>query len=76
MSGKPTFSQRLKTTWRNLIVPGDLTTLIITIALLMMPVLLLSASDWMLEMRVIVPITLLGVLFGYLLARSRYDTVF
>jgi transglutaminase-like putative cysteine protease len=52
---------------------GDFTTLIITVALLVVPALSLQASNWLLDMSVILPIAVLSVLFGFLLARSRFN---
>ena len=41
-----------------------------------MPTLSLTAAEWPLALRVIVPVVMLGVVMGYLLARSRYDEFF
>lgn len=58
---------------QSLFGPGDLTTLLITIALLVLPALALQAASWPLDMHVILPITVLSVLIGFLLARSQYN---
>lgn len=68
-----TFGQRLTQTWQSMFAAGDLTTLIITIALIVIPALALQASNWLLEMRVMLPVAVSSVLFGFLLARSRYN---
>jgi hypothetical protein len=71
-----TFSWRLVTIWRSLFAPGDLTTLIVCMALLAVPGLALRDAGWTLSLRTLLPVSLLGVLFGFLLARSRYNELF
>jgi transglutaminase-like putative cysteine protease len=70
---KQSFQQRMVQGWQSLFAAGDLTTLIITVALLVIPALSLQASNWTLDMSVILPIAVLSVLFGFLLARSRFN---
>lgn len=65
--------ERLNRLRGTLFGPGDLTTLLITLGLLMLPALALQAAAWPLDMRVIFPITLLSVLIGFTLARSQYN---
>jgi transglutaminase-like putative cysteine protease len=60
-------------TWRTLFSPGDLTALFIDLALLLMPVLALSAAGWPLDLRTVIPVLILSVVFGFLLARSHYN---
>ncbi len=60
-------------TWRTLFSQGDFTALGITIALLLMPILSLSAAGWPLDLRTVVPTMLLSVIFGFLLSRSHYN---
>jgi hypothetical protein len=60
----------------NLFDRGDIYTLLIAIVLLLMPVLSLRAAQWPLEMRTIVPVTIVGVLFGYAVSRSRFNELF
>lgn len=64
--------QRASDQWRSLFAPGDITSLIIITALLLIPFFALLASDWPLETGILVPITILSTLFGLLLARSQF----
>ncbi|GAB4525462.1 MAG: hypothetical protein OHK0046_41360 [Anaerolineae bacterium] len=59
--------------WRRLTSSGDLTTLIILVALLLVAPLSLRAAEWPLAMNVIMPISVISVLFGYILARSQFN---
>ncbi len=53
--------------------PGDGTTLVISLAILLMPVFALTEAGWPLDLRTIIPVALLSILFGFLLARSQYN---
>lgn len=59
--------------WRTLFAPGDGMALLVGIALLVMPVLSLTAAGWPLDMRTVLPVTIIGVVMGFLLARSHYN---
>jgi transglutaminase-like putative cysteine protease len=63
-------------TWRTLFSPGDLAAVFIDMALLLMPILSLSAAGWPLDLRTVIPIMVLSVAFGFLLARSHYNELF
>ncbi|MBC8097908.1 MAG: transglutaminase domain-containing protein, partial [Armatimonadetes bacterium] len=69
----PSLVRRLLTAWRGLFAPGDWTTLAIVLALILMPVLALQTAQWPIDARVMIPTALLSVVFGFLLARSRYS---
>lgn len=69
----PRILRRLSETWRGFVAPGDLPTIIIAAVLLLMPALSLSAAEWPLEMRTLIPVALLSLGFGFLLARSQYN---
>lgn len=58
---------------RGLFEPGDVITLLIVIALVLIPVLALSASGWPLMLETIIPALLLSVVLGFMLARSQYN---
>lgn len=68
--------QRASQLWRRVFAPGDLTALLITGVLLLMVAYSLEASDWPLAMNTVVPVVLISVFFGFVLARSRYDELF
>ena len=59
--------------WRNIFNVGDFSALFIVSVLLIMPALALTVAGWALDMRTIIPITLLSVGFGYMLSRSQYN---
>ncbi len=65
--------RRLTFTWRNLFAPGDEFALIVALLLLLMPVLALTAAGWPLALNTVLPVMLLSVVFGFLLARSQYN---
>lgn len=67
------FMRRLIHTWRTFFAPGDFFILIIATVLLMMPALALNAANWPLDMRIILPVLVLSVVFGLLLAHSHYN---
>lgn len=59
--------------WHSPITLGDLSALIIISVLLTMPALALTAAGWSVEPRTIIPVTLVGVGFGFVLARSQFS---
>lgn len=65
--------RRVNQVTRTLFAPGDVTALVVVVVLLLMPLLSLQAAGWPLAMNTALPVTLLGVLFGFLLARSHYN---
>lgn len=67
------WQRRLVFGWRNLFAPGDELALAVVTLLLLMPALALAASGWPLAMNTVLPVLLLSVGFGFLLARSQYN---
>lgn len=65
--------RRMAQRWRSYFANGDMTALLIAIILLVMPALSLFGAGWPLELRILLPVTVLSVLFGFLLARSQYN---
>ncbi|NWG15722.1 MAG: hypothetical protein HXY41_03730 [Chloroflexi bacterium] len=65
--------RRLAFRWNHLFAPGDELALLAVALLLMMPVLALAAAGWPLALNTILPVLLLSVGFGFLLARSQYN---
>ncbi|PJF40611.1 MAG: hypothetical protein D6737_16735 [Chloroflexi bacterium] len=63
-------SQRFINYWRNLFVSGELTSLLVVYAMLMMPVLALQVTGWPVALRTVVPVLTVSTLLGFLLARS------
>lgn len=70
---EPIPPSRLMQGWQRFIASGDMTTLIILVVLSLVAPLSLGAAEWPLEMNVIMPISLMSVLFGYVLARSQFN---
>ncbi|MFQ3567094.1 MAG: transglutaminaseTgpA domain-containing protein [Aggregatilineales bacterium] len=64
--------RRLINAWRSFFLPGDFVTLFIVLALQLMPALALQASGWPIEMGTLVPVAVISVIFGFVLARSQY----
>ncbi|MEP7284476.1 MAG: transglutaminase domain-containing protein [Chloroflexota bacterium] len=81
----PMFWRRVRNTWRTLFTSGDFSTLIVTCMLMVVPVLALNASldlskdfaqqsvTWRVSLSQLIPVAILSVLFGFLLARSHYS---
>ena len=69
----PQWVRRVLKGWQSFFLPGDLTTLIIAIVLLLMPALSLGAAGWPLGMNTLVIVLVLSVVFGFVLARSKYN---
>ncbi len=65
--------QRLADNLLSLIASGDLIILALVFLVLLMPVLSLQAAEWPLNLRTLLPVVTLSVIFGYLLARSHYN---
>lgn len=69
----PPWMRRIVKGWKSFFLPGDLITLIIALVLLLMPALSLGAAGWPLGMSTLVMVLILSVLFGFVLARSKYN---
>src|SRR5687768_936628 len=67
---------RLADLWDALFISGDITSIIATIVLLLMPALSLDAADWPLSLSIVVSTLVVSVIFGYFLSRSRYNELF
>lgn len=69
-------SNWLNELWQTYIASGDVTALLVTIILLLMPAFALDAADWPIDLNMIVPTIVMSLLFGYVLARSRYNELY
>lgn len=77
--------RRLRNSWRTLFTRGDLSTLIIASLMMVLPVLAMNqtlsfaaefvkqSGNWEVSLSQIVPVVILSVIFGFLLARSQYS---
>jgi len=68
--------RRLDHNRRTLFAPGDGLALLVAAGLLLMPILALTQADWPADLRTLIPAMLLGLVFGFLLARSHYNELF
>jgi len=62
--------------WRTTFQRGDIFVLLLTVALLVTPALALHATDWSVDLQVIIPVVIVSVFLGFLLARSHYNELF
>jgi transglutaminase-like putative cysteine protease len=80
--------RRLRNTVRTIFARGDFTALIIACLLMLIPVLALNTSlgfsegfqemsaEWQVDLNQLIPVAVLSVIFGFLLARSHYSELF
>src|SRR5690606_33078376 len=66
-------ARRVFNSWRKSITLGDIYTLLIAAGLLIAPALALNTAGWLADLRTVVPIILLSIAFGFMLARSQYN---
>lgn len=64
--------RRWRQWWLNFFASGDFVVLLMVAVLVLQPLLSLNAAEWLIDMPIVVPITLLALFFGYLLARTGY----
>lgn len=62
--------------WATYIESGDITSLLVTGVLLLMPALALNAAEWPLQLSIALPVLFLSLIFGYFLSRSRYNELY
>lgn len=62
--------------WQTYVESGDMTTLLVAAILLLMPAVSLYAADWPIRIGITAPIIVVSLLFGYVLARSRYNELY
>lgn len=65
-------SRRKRSRWRSPISIDTVSTLIVVTVLLLMPLLAIETVGWAIDMNTVLPVTLLAVFFGLILARSRF----
>lgn len=56
--------------------PGDIVTLAIALALLVLPALSLRDAGWNLQLRILLPTVAISVGLGYIVSRSRYNELY
>lgn len=62
--------------WQTYVASGDFTAVLVTIVLLLMPAFALKAADWPIQENILLPVTVLSIVFGYFLSRSRYNELY
>lgn len=62
--------------WQTYIASGDVTALLISIVLLLMPAFALNAAGIPLKLGLVIPVVITSLLFGYFLSRSRYNELY
>ncbi len=65
--------KRMGRSWQRFFLQGDFALLLIATVILVMPVLSLDAAGWPLAMRTTIPVLVMSVAFGFILARSQYN---
>ncbi|MBL8133954.1 MAG: hypothetical protein JNL42_18980 [Anaerolineae bacterium] len=68
-----TIAQRFNAAWRSIFSPGDFYAWLIAAGLLIAPALSLYTAGWLVDLRTVLPIIVLSLIFGFLLARSQYN---
>jgi transglutaminase-like putative cysteine protease len=66
------FWMKISERWNTFFKNSDIMALVIVSALLLMPPLALGASEWPVEMKIVIPMTLLSTVFGLILSRSQF----
>ncbi len=73
---KPAQSNWFNELWQTYIASGDVTALLISIVLLLMPAFALNAAGIPLQLGLAIPVVIISLLFGYFLSRSRYNELY
>ncbi|MDE2853606.1 MAG: DUF3488 and transglutaminase-like domain-containing protein [Chloroflexota bacterium] len=68
-------SNRSRSRWRSPISLDDVAALIAVATLLLMPLLVIEIAGWAVDMEIVLPVTLVSVAFGWIVARSRFGEV-
>lgn len=70
-----TSRRRRRSRWRSPIAPDTISTLIVSSVLLLMPLLAIEQVGWEIDLHVVVPVLLCGLLYGAIVAHSRLGEV-
>ena len=68
-------ARRKRSRWRSPISLNTISTLIVVSVLLLMPLLATDIAGWAIDLDIVLPVTLLSVFLGLILARSRFGEV-
>ena len=71
----PPGRRRSRSRWRSPISLGDASALFVVSVLLLMPLLTIEIAGWEVDLDTVLPITLFGVAFGWVVARSRFGEI-
>lgn len=72
ISGRRTGRKRSRSRWRSPISIDTVSTLLVVVLLLLLPLQALEIAGWAVDMDIVAPVTLMSVLLGFVLARSRF----
>jgi len=67
--------RRKRSRWRSPISLNTISTLIVVSVLLLMPLLATDIAGWAIDLDIVLPVTLLSVFLGLILARSRFGEI-
>ncbi len=70
-----TSRRRRRSRWRSPIAPDTISTLIVSSVLLLMPLLAIANAGWAIDLNVVLPVTLFGLLYGAIVSHSRIGEV-
>ncbi len=68
-------SRRRRSRWRSPIAPDTISTLVVASVLLLMPLYAMAGAGWAVDLEVALPITLYGLLYGAIIAHSRFGEI-
>ena len=72
-AGNQAGRRRSRSRWRSPISLDDASALVVVAVLLLMPLLTIDVAGWEVDLNTVLPITLFGVVFGWIIARSRFS---
>ncbi|MCY3864047.1 MAG: transglutaminaseTgpA domain-containing protein [Chloroflexi bacterium] len=67
--------RRSRSRWRSPISLGEVSALLVVGVLLLMPMLTMEIAGWGVDLDTVLPVTLFGLPFGWLVARSRFGEI-
>ena len=67
--------RRSRSRWRGPISLDDVSALIAVAVLLLMPLLAIDIAGWAVDLDTVLPVTLFSIVFGWIVARSRFGEI-
>ena len=75
LTGNRPGRRRSRSRWRSPISLGEVSALLVVGVLLLMPLLTIEIAGWEVDLDTVLPITLFGIAFGWVVARSRFGEI-